>query len=277
MNSFNKIYPSKLLLLGEYGILLGGKAFSIPYPEFHASWTTQFIKDQELNLFLEFLKRKSELDTLLNLDLFEFELNNGLSLKSTIPFGYGLGSSGTVVAAVFDRYSNQKNLTIQELKLIFSSMESFFHGQSSGLDPLISYYNKSLVSDHDAIHFSEIEFKMDHPQYSIQLIDSGSRRNTQICVARFKELLQSESYLSRFKDLMLTQNSAAIDSLLQGDINSFINNWKKISLHSLELFEQFIPSHLITDWKQGIKTEQYYYKLCGAGAGGYFLKMNLLN
>jgi mevalonate kinase len=51
----------------------------------------------------------------------------------SIPQGYGVGSSGALVAAIYDRYAQDKivleNLTrekLLQLKNIFSQMESFF-------------------------------------------------------------------------------------------------------------------------------------------------------
>jgi mevalonate kinase len=52
---------------------------------------------------------------------------------SSIPQGYGVGSSGALVAAIYDKYAQNKitvleNLTrekLLELKIFFSQMESF--------------------------------------------------------------------------------------------------------------------------------------------------------
>jgi mevalonate kinase len=56
------------------------------------------------------------------------------------------GSSGALVAAIYDKYAQNKitvleNLTrekLLELKIFFSNGK-LFHGKSSGLDPLNSY------------------------------------------------------------------------------------------------------------------------------------------
>ena len=72
---------------------------------------------------------------------------------SSIPQGYGVGSSGALVAAIYDKYATDKitvleNLTrekLLKLKIIFSKMESFFHGKSSGLDPLNSYLSLPIL------------------------------------------------------------------------------------------------------------------------------------
>ena len=72
---------------------------------------------------------------------------------SSIPQGYGVGSSGALVASIYDQYAADKitileNLTrdkLLNLKAIFSLMESFFHGKSSGLDPLNSYLSLPIL------------------------------------------------------------------------------------------------------------------------------------
>ena len=81
------------------------------------------------------------------------DLDRKLYFDSNIPQGYGVGSSGALVAAFYDRYALEKtyskdDLTSQKLthlKNIFATMESHFHGQSSGLDPLNSYLSLPLL------------------------------------------------------------------------------------------------------------------------------------
>jgi len=77
---------------------------------------------------------------------FKNDIGSGMYFDSSIPQGYGVGSSGALVASIYDQYAHNKitileNLTrdkLLKLKEIFSFMESFFHGKSSGLDPLNS-------------------------------------------------------------------------------------------------------------------------------------------
>ena len=81
-------------------------------------------------------------------------MKDGLYFDSSIPQGYGVGSSGALVAAIYDKYASDKitvleNLTrdkLLKLKSIFSMMESFFHGKSSGLDPLNSYLSSTDIN-----------------------------------------------------------------------------------------------------------------------------------
>ncbi len=108
--------------------------------------------------YLKDLQEKAGSWDKLDLDRFESDIKNGLYFESNIPQGYGIGSSGALVAAIYDQYlinpnKNRKILTgmeISNLKEIFSRMESYFHGVSSGLDPLLMLYPSSAADQKQA-------------------------------------------------------------------------------------------------------------------------------
>ena len=139
------LFYSKILLFGEYGIIEDSKGLSIPYNFYKGALKipkTPSEKSKNSNSILfDFCNHLKQIKGLADLDLILFEkhLNEGLYFDSSIPKGYGVGSSGALVAAVYDKYSNNKitvleNLTrekLLKLKTIFSKMESFFHGKSS--------------------------------------------------------------------------------------------------------------------------------------------------
>ena len=66
-----------------------------------------------------------------DLKTFEADLESGMYFDSSIPQGYGVGSSGALVASIYDKYAQDKitileNLTrekLLKLKEIFSTME----------------------------------------------------------------------------------------------------------------------------------------------------------
>src|SRR5690606_22873693 len=146
----NRAFYSKVLLFGEYSVIQHSMALCIPYPLFEGKLRFPREKnknvDAELKAFCQYLKKMPKsggIDT----KSFEFDLGQGLFFHSTIPQGFGVGSSGALVAAVYDRYAKEK-LPLNELsglKDLFAAMESHFHGSSSGVDPLISYLGRSLL------------------------------------------------------------------------------------------------------------------------------------
>ena len=151
------LFYSKILLFGEYGIIKDSKGLSIPYNFYngalkidkHHTISTQK-SNASLKRFVGYLENiQMENPSLVSFDMekLKTDVENGLYFDSSIPQGYGVGSSGALVAAVYDKYATNKitvleNLTREKmltLKTIFAEMESFFHGKSSGLDPLNSY------------------------------------------------------------------------------------------------------------------------------------------
>ena len=101
-------FSAKVMLFGEYSILLGSPALSVPFDYFSAGLRIpsdnkdrDFLKQQESNRILrEFYDRslsKSGLfSDILDLEHLRDELDSGLYLDSTIPEKYGVGSSGAI-------------------------------------------------------------------------------------------------------------------------------------------------------------------------------------
>ena len=143
-----KKYFSKILLFGEYGIISNSNALAIPYDEYLGQIMfseNDLSSNKNLHKLYEFLIEK-KLDKILDTSSFEKDLKKGMIFKSNIPVNYGLGSSGALVAALYDSYSLNKNkIDLSETLKELSSIESFFHGKSSGLDPLTSYLNSPIL------------------------------------------------------------------------------------------------------------------------------------
>ena len=159
------LYYGKILLFGEYGIIQDSMGLSIPYTDYNGKFlfdnkTEESRKSNELLIkfyhHLLILQHKNELPCSLDLTQFKSDLDNGLHFDSSIPQGFGIGSSGAIVAAIYDRYcvenkidaeSQISNEDILELKNTFGKLESYYHGTSSGLDPLICYLKLLYLSN----------------------------------------------------------------------------------------------------------------------------------
>jgi len=204
----------------------------------------------------------------------------GMYFDSSIPQGYGVGSSGALVAAIYDKYASNKitvleNLTREKLltlKAIFSEMESFFHGKSSGLDPLNSYLSLPiLINSKDNIEATGIPSQKTEGKGAVFLLDSGIVGETAPMVSIFMENMKNEGFRSMLKDQFIKHSDACVDDFLQGDIKSLFRNTKKLSKVVLNNFKPMIPKQFHELWKKGIETNDYYLKLCGSGGGGYIL------
>ena len=279
------LFYSKILLFGEYGIIEDSKGLSIPYNFFKGALKlpdSPSEKSKQSNLilidFCSHLKQIGDLD--LDLILFEKHINKGLYFDSSIPKGYGVGSSGALVAAVYDKYSNNKitvleNLTrekLLKLKVIFSKMESFFHGKSSGLDPLNSYLSiPILIKSKDDINVTGIPSQKSKGAGAVFLLDSGKTGSTAPMVSIFMEKMKSEGFRKMISSQFIKHTNICVDSFLSGDINKLLQNTKKLSRIVFENFKPMIPDEFHHLWKKGIDSGSYFLKLCGSGGGGYIL------
>ena len=279
------LFYSKILLFGEYGIIEDSKGLSIPYNFFNGALKitenhTPESKKSNLILleFCEFLKDIEDLN--LDLDLFKEHISKGLYFDSSIPRGYGVGSSGALVAAIYDKYSNNKitvleNLTREKLlvlKSIFSKMESYFHGTSSGLDPLNSYLSiPILIKSKNEINVTGIPSQKSNGSGAVFLIDSGQTGSTAPMVKIFMEKMKSEGFRNMINSEFIKHTNLCVDNFLSGDIKNLFNHTKKLSKIVFDNFKPMIPTDFHDLWKKGIDSESYFLKLCGSGGGGYIL------
>ena len=208
------------------------------------------------------------------------DVNEGMYFDSSIPQGYGIGSSGALVAAIYDKYASDKitvleNLTrekLLKLKTIFGKMESFFHGKSSGLDPLNSYLSLPiLINSQDNIESTSLPTQNKEGKGAVFLLDSGITGETAPMVQIFMEQMKQEGFRNMLKDKFIKHTDACVDHFLNGDIKSLFGHVKQLSYVVLDNFKPMIPKQFHTLWKKGIETNDYYLKLCGSGGGGYIL------
>lgn len=284
------LFYSKILLFGEHGINKGSKGLSIPYNFYNGGLKVDDTEsdiakrsNQSLKGFVGHLEKlQAEEPELATFDLATLKLNveAGMYFDSSIPQGYGIGSSGALVAAIYDQYADNKitileNLTQEKLltlKKIFSKMESYFHGTSSGLDPLNSYLSiPILINSHDSIEATGIPMQNLEGKGAIFLLDSGIVKETAPMVQLFMESLKDKGFRAMIKNQFLKYTDASIESFLQGDARALFSNTKKLSKVVFNNFKPMIPVQFHELWQKGIETNDYYLKLCGSGGGGYIL------
>lgn len=278
----NPLFYAKILLFGEYGIIEDSMGLTIPYNSYKGSLRfDESVENNEstqsIERFMHYLEENCK-------DEFDFkqlksDLKQGMYFDSSIPQGYGVGSSGALVAAIYERYSLKKpNLDngiskeiIAQLKEDFSKMESFFHGKSSGIDPLICYLNLPLII-HSKTDISTVGIpESKEGKGAVFLVNSGTPGETAPMVQIFFEKLKHEGFRKTLKDEFIKYNNACIDSFVKGDFNPLFSNLKKLSTWAFLHFKPMIPQRLLEVWQLGIQTNSYYLKLCGSGGGGYIL------
>jgi len=284
------LFYSKILLFGEYGIIRDSKGLSIPYNFYNGALKTdenysEKARNSNANLkrfvtHLETMQTENPSLVQFDLKILQNDVNRGMYFDSSIPQGYGVGSSGALVAAIYDKYAQDKitvleNLTrekLLKLKDIFSNMESFFHGKSSGLDPLNSYLSiPILINSKDNIEATGIPTQKLDGKGAVFLLDSGIVGETAPMVNIFMEKLKEEGFRNMLKSQFIKYTDACVENFLIGDIKSLFSNTKQLSKIVLSNFKPMIPEQFHTLWQKGIDTNDYYLKLCGSGGGGYIL------
>ena len=284
------LFYSKILLFGEYGIIRDSKGLSIPYNFYNGALKVSDLSDEnslksneslrKFSVYLEQLQKDQSDLVLFDIERLKADISNGMYFDSSIPQGYGVGSSGALVAAIYDEYAQNKitvleNLTREKLlilKNIFSQMESFFHGKSSGLDPLNSYLSiPILINSQDNIEATGIPTQSYQGKGAVFLLDSGIIGETAPMVTIFMENLKDKGFRAMLKNQFVKYTDACVESFLGGDFQSLFSNTKQLSKVVLNNFKPMIPEQFHGIWQQGIDTNDYYLKLCGSGGGGYIL------
>ena len=281
------LFYSKILLFGEYGIIKNSKGLSIPYNFFNGGLKIGNFKNESekasnksLTDFKNYLKTIESSVVEFDFIKLDTDLKNGMFFDSTIPQGYGVGSSGALVAALYDRYALNKitvleNLTkpkILILKNIFSKMESFFHGKSSGLDPLNSYLSLPiLIHSKNEIETTGIPSQSSNGKGAVFLLDSGMSSETAPMVDLFFKSMKNKNYNKIIKENFIKTTDDCVEDFLNGNFNSLFTNMKILSKVVLENFKPMIPKDFHQLWKKGIESDDYFLKLCGSGGGGYIL------
>lgn len=261
-------YFGKILLYGEYTIMYGSEALAIPSKEFYGQWQLSNQRDERLVQLVEWLTRNPSVDYL-DLDRMSFEVDGGLIFSSNIPQGYGLGSSGTLTAGIYDRYSAEPVSSLDVLRTRLSEIEGYFHGSSSGLDPLVSLLNQPIHVTAEGPR--PIESNFEHINDLFFLLDSGLERTTSEYVTRFKAEMERPDFekfvLFQWKPLV----KECIHAHLSGDTQKLKISIAQISRWMWEEMRLFIPASHLELWEKSLDDDGYSLKLCGAGGGGMTL------
>ena len=116
------LFYSKILLFGEYGIIKTQKdclfltTFLKGLKTGNLNNNNQIQSNHNLSKFRDYLlKIDHKIVTFDFFDKLDSDLQNGMYFDSSIPQGYGVGSSGALVAAFYDRYAFNKITVLENL------------------------------------------------------------------------------------------------------------------------------------------------------------------
>lgn len=278
-------FKSKILLFGEYGLMKGASALSMPFAEFKGKLSFENSvsgweeSNQSLRAFLNYLDENKVNDKLnfpLNLDHFHEDIVSGIWFDSNIPQQYGVGSSGALVAAIYERYSSTStenlnhvpDLPIDKLKSDFALLESYFHGTSSGLDPLVSYLDSPVLMNHsDGLKTVPV---WQNQQIKMFLVDTKACGPTAPLVSYFIEKVNKHWFLQKLVGHFIPVNDFCIEHFLSGDPELFFYELHKLVDFQLRHLKRMIPTKYRKMIRESLENK-LFIKLLGSGGGGFLL------
>ena len=263
----DRIFPSKILLFGEYTVLLGSPALAFPYAGYSGRWAQASVPDSRLLEWADYLSQIPDMPA--QVAAFKDDVSQGLAFESQIKGGYGLGSSGALTAAFFHRYGNEfHTLPTETQRQWMARAESAFHGSSSGIDPLVSYLNAPVIYSADQ---GARPVSIPNPPIDVYLLDSGQARETQKLVSEFRRRMDEQSGFAGHMAQLAEWQGNAILALLDDHAAPFWQALRRISASQAEHLNWLIPDAIKPLFAQDPAKTGYTVKLCGAGGGGFFL------
>ncbi len=271
-----KTYFSKLLLFGEHTVNLGSQALAMPLTQFAGHWNydTEQYDLAQFATYLDGLRQNN--NAILDIDTTALltEIEQGLSFDSAVPKGYGAGSSGVLCAAIYDRFGINKKaatfLNLPTLKNGFALMESYFHGKSSGVDPLICYLNEPLLITNQGIVTVSLPMYLS-PGNAVFLLDTGIPRKAEPLIEWFMQSSQDADFQLNIKENLVPQNNLAIAAFLEGHWTNLLQATHAISEFQFHFLQPLIPTPFHELWQQSLQQDDFKLKICGAGGGGFIL------
>lgn len=263
--------PAKILLFGEYTVLVGSQALAIPF----SSFSCQLVQgkdvsktERSLSAFIEYLLSRPEEFSFLDLARLQADWQRGIALSSNIPMQYGVGSSGAVTAEIYQHYAWIKEKPLLQLKSELAAMERFMHGNSSGIDPLVCLCQQPILFSHEGsvqLIQSSLSSKV-----NVFLIDSQTKAPTRNYVMRFLNDYQYNKPFARQIESLIEQVNACIESYLSAE-PQFTKHIKALSILQYQIFPFLFPKSILPHLQRGVEQDLFFAKLCGSGGGGFIL------
>jgi mevalonate kinase len=271
-------FPAKILLFGEYAIVHGGSGLAIPYPEFTGS--LEFANsynfesgEKNSNLSIRqlqaYLQQNSDLFPGINLHQLKSDLDDGLYFRSNIPRGSGLGSSGALVAALYQRFGSLENKEPRKIREELSTIESYFHGSSSGTDPLVSLLKKPVIVRQNTVELLP-NWNTKLLGLSLYLVDTGISSKTLRLVDWFNARMQNLRFRQAALEEFFIFNEALITAAKNHQpVN--MSDLHAVSRYQMETLYPMVPESFRPHFFYGLEQGDFAFKLCGSGGGGFML------
>lgn len=276
----HKLFHSKLLLFGEHIINKGARGLAIPLAGYDGVFKFGNLRERQikesnesLNQLANYIIHHEHIAEQYDTNQMLEAVEKGLYFDSNIPQGYGLGSSGALVAAVYHQYRThkKKSTPISTIKHELALLESHYHGKSSGLDAIVCYLNKAVIVDNSEVSETFDLAASKDGAMKVFTINTHIARSTSPFVNLFLDKCKDKKFMTTVQKSLVPANDIAIDAFLNKKYAELWKSAKIISQLQMDMIPEFIPKAFHDVWKTGLRTDQFHLKICGAGGGGFII------
>ena len=150
-------------------------------------------------------------------------------------------------------------------------MENFFHGTSSGTDPLICYLNTAVLLNSSGV--KKVELPEAKPPFTFFLLDTYIKRSATVQIEYFLKKNEEADFNKKIKKDYLPNIDTAIDAYIKRGWEKLFNQFNFISEFQFLFLDKMIPEGFKEIWEVGLVNNYFKLKICGAGGGGFILGM----
>ena len=87
--------------------------------------------------------------------------------------------------------------------------------------------------------------------------------------------MEDEKFNLMMNNQFIKYSKICINEFLNRNFSSLLKSAKILSEITLDNFQPMIPKKFIKLWREGLRTNDYFFKLCGSGGGGFLLGFTL--
>ncbi len=263
---------AKFILGGEHSVVYRGRALAFPL---HQCQLTIEESESTEGLYVNGEKKSEtywtqiqELRKVLGIEL----PCKGLSIKTQIPFGGGLGSSAALCVALCRHHHGLEGVELAKAAL---KGEKFFHGRPSGVDPYAVAIGKPLVFTTRDQSFRELDLsEFSRQKLCFVLKDSKLRHRTSEVVENVART-KTETPLI-WEDLMDALSTNAEQMIQAFERNPSKDLGRLMNDTHFRLIQLGVSNDTLDDCVTDLKNSGALgAKLTGAGRGGYVLGLFL--
>ena len=283
MQTYSKTH-AKIILMGEHSVVYNQPSIALPIKNITASaalfdanedqfiyskiFTGSINSEKIPEQILPFKKLiKDILKDLINNENYPFKLK----INSDIPIERGMGSSAAISSTIVKEFYHHFNKKLNKKTLLekINFLEKLIHGNSSGIDSIITNYNKPIIYVKNK-KIQSISFNLNA---FLIIADSGIHGRTKDAVKDVQQLLIQDYNATKTKILNLgILTKKTIDALKYKNIillGNLMNDAQKI-LKDLSVSSKELDNLIKIAQESGSLGS----KLTGGGRGGCIISLS---